>query len=44
LSDFEVDFLNTCMGWTGRLTPRQQPIFQRIMERIVERTGMQPPA
>jgi hypothetical protein len=44
LSDFEVDFLGTCMGWTGRLTPRQQPIFQRIMDRIVERTGMQPPA
>jgi hypothetical protein len=44
LTDFEVAFLNTCMGWTGRLTPRQQPVFTRIMDRIVERTGMQPPA
>jgi hypothetical protein len=44
LSDFEVDFLNTCTTWTGRLTPRQQSIFTRIMGRITERTGLQPPA
>jgi hypothetical protein len=43
LSDFEVPFLRRCTTWTGRLTPKMQPIFQRIMDRIVERTGMVPP-
>jgi hypothetical protein len=44
LSDFEVRFLNTCAQWGGRLTPRQAPIFQRVMDSIVARTGMTPPA
>jgi hypothetical protein len=44
LSEFETDFLSTCSTWAGRLTPRQRPVFQRIMDRIVARTGMQPPA
>ena len=43
LSDFEVPFLTRCTNWTGRLTPKMQPIFQRIMDRIVERTGLTPP-
>jgi hypothetical protein len=43
LSAFEVDLLNTCTTWAGRLTPRQQPVFQRIMDRIVNRTGLTPP-
>lgn len=41
--DFEVAFLTRCTTWTGRLTPKMQPIFQRLMDRIVERTGMTPP-
>jgi hypothetical protein len=44
LSTFEVDFLNTVTEWTGRLTQKQRPIFQQIMDRIVERTGQTPPA
>jgi hypothetical protein len=44
LSEFEVRFLNTCTQWDGRLTPKQAPIFQRVMERIAARTGMTPPA
>jgi hypothetical protein len=43
LSDFEVAFLTRCTTWTGRLTPKMQPIFQRIMDRVVERTGLTPP-
>jgi hypothetical protein len=42
--DFEVAFLRRCATWTGRLTPKMQPIFQRIMDRIVERTGLTPPS
>lgn len=41
--DFEVAFLRRCTTWTGRLTPKMRPIFQRIMDRIVERTGLTPP-
>jgi hypothetical protein len=44
LSAFELAFLKTCTEWAGHLTPRQRPIFQRIMDRIVERTGELPPA
>jgi hypothetical protein len=43
LSSFEVAFLTTCTAWTGRLTPKMQPIFQQIMDRVVERTGSTPP-
>ena len=43
LSDFEVPFLQRCTRWTGRLTPKMRPIYQRIMDRIVERTGLSPP-
>jgi hypothetical protein len=43
LSDFEVGFLRNCTTWTGRLTPRMAPVFQRLMDRIVERTGLTPP-
>jgi hypothetical protein len=41
---FEIPFLTRCTTWTGRLTPKMQPIFQRIMDRIVERTGLTPPS
>jgi hypothetical protein len=43
LSDFEVGFLRTCTQWDGRLTSKQAPIFQRVMDRIAARTGMTPP-
>ena len=42
LSDFEVRFLNTCAQWGGRLTPRQAPILQRLIDGIVARTGVTP--
>jgi hypothetical protein len=41
--DFEIEFLQSCTRWTGRLTPKMQSIFQRIMDRIVTRTGLAPP-
>jgi len=44
LSDFEVSFLRTCAQWDGRLTSKQAPIFQHVMERIADRTGVTPPA
>jgi hypothetical protein len=44
LSEFEVRFISTCTQWDGRLTPKQAPIFRRVMERIAVRTGMTPPA
>jgi hypothetical protein len=43
LSDFEVSFLTTCTQWDGRLTPKQAPILQRVMDRLAARTGMTPP-
>ena len=43
LSAFEVAFLTTCTAWTGRLTPKMQPIFQKTMDRVVERAGSTPP-
>src|SRR5262249_54264748 len=43
LSTFEVAFLTTCSAWTGRLTPKMQLIFQKTMDRVVERTGSTPP-
>jgi hypothetical protein len=43
-SEFEVGFLQTCSKWKGRLTPNQQPIFQKIMDRVVRQTGQTPPA
>ena len=43
LSAFEVAFLTSCSTWTGRLTRKMQPIFQTIMDRVVERTGSAPP-
>jgi hypothetical protein len=44
LSDFEVRFLSRCAQWNGRLTSKQAPIFQRVIERIAVRTGMTPAA
>jgi hypothetical protein len=41
---FEVDFMRTCSKWKGRLTAQQQPIFARIIERVIECTGLTPPA
>jgi hypothetical protein len=43
LSNYEIGFLTRCTRWTGRLTPKMQPVFQRTVDRIVERTGLTPP-
>jgi hypothetical protein len=44
LSNWEVGFLNRCTTWVGRLTPAEQPQFRPIIDRIINRTGRQPPA
>jgi hypothetical protein len=41
--DFEVPFLTRCSTWTGRLTERMQPVFDRIIARVAARTGLMPP-
>ena len=43
LSDWEIDFLKTATRWVGKLTPRMQPFFQQILDRVVERTRLTPP-
>lgn len=43
LSGFELGFLDRCTTWTGRLTHRMQPVFNAIIERVIERTGLRPP-
>lgn len=43
LSHFEVDFLSRCTTWSGRLTPRMQPVYASIVTRVIERTGLRPP-
>lgn len=43
LSAFETRFLDRCTTWTGSLTPKMRPIFDSIMQRIIERTGLRPP-
>src|SRR5258708_2355528 len=42
-TNFEFPFLTRCSTWSGRLTPKMQPIFDRILRHIVERTGETPP-
>jgi hypothetical protein len=42
-SDFEVPFLTRCSTWTGSLTPRMQPVYERIIARVASRTGLAPP-
>jgi hypothetical protein len=34
LDSFERDFLDTVAGWRGQLTPRQQPIWSRIVAKV----------
>ena len=41
--NFELPFLRRCSTWVGRLTPRMQPIFRRILDRVCTSTGLQPP-
>jgi hypothetical protein len=36
LSMFEVNFLGTVRTWRGVLTAKQQPIFERIMDKVNE--------
>jgi hypothetical protein len=40
----EVGFLRTCSTWKGRLTPKMQPVFQQIVDRVARHTGLTPPA
>jgi hypothetical protein len=41
--DFEVPFLTRCSTWTGRLTEKMQPVYERIIARVASRTGLMPP-
>ena len=44
LSDWEVGFMtDIATQWSGPLTSRQRPVFQRIVDRVCARTGLQPP-
>jgi hypothetical protein len=43
LTDFERGFLSTVARWKGRLMPKQAPLFESIIERIRDRSGMTPP-
>ena len=43
LSAFETQFLERCTTWTGSLTPKMRPIFDSILQRVIERTGFRPP-
>ncbi|MGA8758753.1 MAG: hypothetical protein WB611_21030 [Stellaceae bacterium] len=43
LGDFETRFPTSCTSWTGQLTRRQQPIFDGILTRVIDRTGLRPP-
>jgi hypothetical protein len=43
LSGFELNFLARCTTWHGRLTVRMQPVFDSILARAIERTGLRPP-
>jgi hypothetical protein len=43
LSGFELSFLARCTTWDGRLTLRMQPVFDKILTRVIERTGLRPP-
>lgn len=40
---FEVPFLTRCSTWVGRLTPKMQPIFRRIIDQVVADSGQAPP-
>jgi hypothetical protein len=43
LSEFEIQFIGTLTRQTRPLSPKQDPIFRRIVERVFARTGMSPP-
>jgi hypothetical protein len=44
LSDWEVGFMtDIATRWSGPLTSKQRPVFQRIVDRVCTRTGLQPP-
>jgi hypothetical protein len=43
LDRFELQFVRTCAGWVGALSRRQQPIFRRILARVIRHTGQRPP-
>jgi hypothetical protein len=43
LKPWEQDFLNSIAEWKGRLTKRQEPVFERLLHRVAERVGRSPP-
>jgi hypothetical protein len=43
LRRFELDFLTTVSSWNGNLTPKQAPIFSRIIGRLAAEYGQRPP-
>jgi Protein of unknown function (DUF2786) len=43
LSRFEHDFCESISGWAGDLTPKQKPIFTRILGNVCRGTGKTPP-
>jgi hypothetical protein len=43
LSERELEFLQTVSGWPGPLTEKQQSWFAGLLDRVVRRTGQQPP-
>jgi hypothetical protein len=43
LNQWELTFLNSITEWKGRLTKRQEPVFERLLRRVAERVGRSPP-
>jgi hypothetical protein len=43
LNRWELTFLNSVTEWKGRLTKRQEPVFERLLRRVAERVGHSPP-
>jgi hypothetical protein len=43
LSGWETDFLHSVSRWRGSVTPKMAPHLQRILDRVLARTGQTPP-
>jgi hypothetical protein len=43
LNQFEESFLLTISEWEGELRPRQRPVFEKLISKIVRCTGQRPP-
>jgi hypothetical protein len=44
LTEREIDFLDRCRQWRGRLTPRMNDWFVDLVAKVTARTGQYPPA